>query len=236
MTGGWKLTWFGHSAFRLEAGRTVILLDPFLTGNPSFGGDIEQATAGATHILLTHGHDDHVGDTVAIAARTGASVVANFEVCTFLSGRGVSEVNPGNTGGTVACGEFTVAFTQALHSSGTVVDGVPVYLGNPNGLVIRHPDAPTIYAAGDTDVFSDMALIAELHQPAVGILPIGDRFTMNARTAAFAARRFFHFDVVIPCHYGSFPPLARDAAEFVSALEGGPRVVVPVVGEAVTLA
>src|SRR5207248_1232979 len=121
---------------------------------------------------------------------------ANFEICMFLNSRGVENINPGNTGGTVSCGDFSVSFTQALHSSGTVVNGASVYLGNPNGIVIKRAGSAALYHAGDTDIFGDMALIAEIHQPHVGIVPIGDRFTMNAETAALAVRRFFDFDVV----------------------------------------
>ncbi|MBK9082805.1 MAG: metal-dependent hydrolase [Rhizobiales bacterium] len=231
-----KLTWFGHSAFRLEIGSSVILIDPFLTGNPMFKGDVADASAGVTHILLTHGHDDHVGDAAAIAARTGAQVVSNFEICMFLMEQGAKNINPGNTGGTVPCGEFAVTFTQALHSSGTVKDGKSIYLGNPNGLIIRHPDAPTIYHMGDTDLFGDMALIDEIYRPKIGMVPIGDRFTMSAQSAAFALTRYFSFDLVVPCHYATFDLLAPNADEFIAEMAGSKtRVLVPTSGEAVTL-
>ena len=231
-----KLTWLGHSAFRLDIGSSVILIDPFLTGNPVFKGDVATATAGVTHILLTHGHDDHIGDAASIAAKTGAQVVSNYEVCMFLMEQGARNINPGNTGGTIACGEFTVTLTQALHSSGATKDGKSIYLGNPNGMIIRHKDAPTIYHMGDTDLFGDMALIEELYRPKIGMIPIGDRFTMSAKTAAFALKRFFDFDVVAPCHYATFDLLAPNADEFVAEMAGSrTRVLVPKSGEAVTL-
>ena len=216
-----KLTWLGHSAFRLEIGQSVVLIDPFLTGSPVFKGDAVAATAGATHIIVTHGHDDHVGDTVEIAKRTKAQVISNFEICMWLNGQGVENINPGNTGGTVPCGEFTVSFTQALHSSGTVKDSQSIYLGNPNGVVIKHPKVPVMYHAGDTDIFGDMTLIDELHRPKLAMLPIGDRFTMSAETAALAVKRFFNLDTVIPMHYATFAGyLAPDADGFVKALAG----------------
>ena len=231
-----RLTWLGHSAFRLEIGTSVILTDPFLTGNRIFTGDRDKATAGATHILLSHGHDDHVGDAADIAKKTGAQIVSNFEICMFMASQGVENINPGNTGGTVPCGEFTVTFTQALHSSSTIKDGQAIYLGNPNGLVVKHAQAPVIYHLGDTDIFSDMALIDEIHAPKLGLVPIGDRFTMSPATAALAVRRFFHFDTVIPCHYGTFDMLSGKSEDFVGALKGAPtKVLVPKSGEPVTI-
>jgi L-ascorbate metabolism protein UlaG (beta-lactamase superfamily) len=217
-----KITWLGHSAFRIEHGDNVILIDPFLTGNPSFEGTVEKASAGATHILLTHGHDDHIGDSVEILKNTGAMLVANFEICMHLTGKGVSDqkINPGNHGGTVDCGGFTTSFVHALHSSSTQTgDGGNVYLGNPAGLVLHFPDAPTVYHMGDTDIFSDMALINELHQPEIGIVPIGDRFTMGGALAALACRRFFKFETIIPCHYASFPIVDQSADAFLAAME-----------------
>lgn len=230
-----KLIWLGHSCFRVETGGAVILIDPFLSGNPKFTGDVAQATAGTTHILLTHGHDDHIGDTVQIAKATGAQLVSNFEICMFLQGQGIANINPGNTGGTIDCGRFAVSFTQALHSSGTVVNGQYVYLGNPMGIVITPQEGPTLYHMGDTDIFSDMALIEELHHPQVGLVPVGDRFTMGAKPAALAVKRYFHFETVVPCHYGTFDMLAADPSDFIAALGEGPRVLVPQIGEAVNL-
>jgi L-ascorbate metabolism protein UlaG (beta-lactamase superfamily) len=227
-----QLTWLGHSAFRLELGSNIILIDPFLKGNPSFSGDFKKVTQGVTHILISHGHDDHIGDAAEIAKRSKAMVVANYEICMWLQAQGAKNINPANTGGTVAAGDFTVTLTQAHHSSGTVVDDATVYLGNPNGLIINHASAPPLYHMGDTDVFGDMGLIAELYQPKIGLVPIGDRFTMGARTAAFAVKRFFDFSTVIPMHYGSFELLDTNATAFVGHMAGHKtEVVVPKVGQ-----
>lgn len=234
-----KLTWYGHSAFAVEAGDARILIDPFLSGNPSWGKGWEEAAEGATHVLLTHGHNDHVGDAAAILKKTGAQLVANFELCMYLVGQGVGgdRINPGNTGGTVDCGGFTVTFVQALHSSSFGGEGgANVYLGNPLGLVLHFADGQSLYHMGDTDIFSDMALIEELHAPKVGIVPVGDRFTMGGAVAALACRRFFNFETVIPAHYATFGLLDQSADKFVEGLEGsGTRVLVPKIGEAFTL-
>jgi L-ascorbate metabolism protein UlaG (beta-lactamase superfamily) len=226
-----NVIWLGHSAFRIETGDAVILIDPFLSGNPKFEGDLETAVAGTTHVVVTHGHDDHVGDALEIAVKTGAEVVSNFEICMFLQGLGAKAINPGNTGGTIDCGSFHLSFTQALHSSGTVFNGQSVYLGSPNGIVVTPKDGPTLFHMGDTDIFSDMALVAEVHAPKIGLVPVGDRFTMGGRTAALAVARFFAFETVVPCHYGTFDLLAPDASEFIAAMSARPeRIAVPQIG------
>lgn len=229
-----KITWFSHAAFRLDFADKVVLIDPFFTGNPTFRSTVEEAARGVTHILLTHGHSDHVGDTLSLvedaadASRT-LPVVANPELCGFLAAKGAG--NAGrmmNTGGTLDCGGFTVTMVRADHSSGG--DSHPAeYLGNPTGLIVKAPGEPTVWHMGDTDIFSDMALLCEIHQPKVVLIPIGDRFTMSPATAALAVKRFLPgVEVVVPCHYATFPMLVPDASGFVAALEGHKvKVVVP---------
>lgn len=222
-----KITWYGQSAFRIEAGGATILIDPFLTGNPSWNGGWEEPAGGVTHVLLTHGHNDHVGDSLDILKKTGAMLVANLEICDYFSGKGVEKVNPGNHGGTVDCGGFTTTFVNALHSSAlTQENGANIYLGNPNGLVLHFPEDKTLYAMGDTDMFGDMALIQELHQPQVALVPVGDRFTMGGAVAALACRRFFSFEAVIPCHYATFPLLDSSPDKFVQGMEGSETKVI----------
>src|SRR5690606_32279305 len=132
---------------------------PFLSGNTTWEGSVDDAANGATHVVLTHGHDDHIGDTVDICKKTGALLIANFEVCMYLAGKGVENFSPGNHGGRQHFDDFSLAFVQAWHSSSSQVDDQPVYLGNPAGVVLTPKSGKTLYHMGDTDIFSDMALI-----------------------------------------------------------------------------
>ena len=186
-----------------------------------------------THVLLTHGHNDHVGDALNILKATGAQLVSTYEVCVWLSGQGVENANFANHGGTVDCGAFTTSVVQAIHSSSADVDGQITYLGNPAGLIVKAPGEPVLYHMGDTEIFGDMGLINEIHQPEIGIVPIGDRFTMGAKTAAMACQRFFTFKTVIPCHYGTFPIIDQTADAFLAAMgDDAGKVKVPAIGEA----
>ena len=231
-----KLTWYGHSAFRVDTGSAHILIDPFLSDNPSFDdAKRQEAVDGITHIALTHGHFDHVGDTLDIAKTTGATIIGNFDLIHWLQAQGAENCDPGNTGGTVQHDGFTCTWTQAFHSSAMVQDGTAHSLGMPNGLVFHFPDAPTLYHMGDTDIFGDMALIEELHQPKIGLVPIGDRFTMGGAVAALACKRYFKFETIVPCHYGTFPIIDQSADTFVTAMEGASSVKVPKVGETLVL-
>jgi L-ascorbate metabolism protein UlaG (beta-lactamase superfamily) len=223
-----KITWFGHSTFRLDFADKVVIIDPFFSGNPAFDGSRDQATEGVTHLLITHGHGDHVGDAVEIAKATGAKVVTNFDLCMHLANQGLENFDPMNTGGTTDQGGFTVTLVRADHSAGLVEMGVNFPLGSANGIILKAPGEPTVYHMGDTDIFGDMGLIAEIHQPDVAMVPIGDRFTMGPEVAALAVQRFLKLKAVIPCHYGSFPIIEKTADRFVAAMDGkGTQVVVP---------
>jgi L-ascorbate metabolism protein UlaG (beta-lactamase superfamily) len=226
-----KFTWFGHSAFRVEIGNSVILIDPYLSDNPVFNGTVEEAARGVTHVVLTHGHSDHIGDAAQICRDTGATLIAVYELAVHLNSKGAKTIEPANTGGTIYGEDFNVTFVRADHSSSA--DGV--YLGNPCGIVVRaKAQGKVLYHMGDTDIFGDMALIGELHRPDIGIVPIGDRFTMNGCTAAVACRRYFNFSVILPCHYRTFPLLAQSADSFVESMaEDGHKVKVLDFGESI---
>jgi len=232
-----KITWLGHSAFRIETGKSVILIDPFLTGNRTFEAakiGVGAASQGATHILVTHGHGDHVGDTVALAKSTGAKVVTNYDLCMYLAKQGVTAFDPMNTGGTIDQGDFKVTLVRADHSAGLVEMDVNFPLGSANGIVVTPRSGPTLLHMGDTDIFSDMGLINEIYAPSVGIVPIGDRFTMGAHTAALACRRFFSFNTIFPAHYGTFDIIDQTADKFVAEAKGM-NVVVPQAGQSVAV-
>jgi L-ascorbate metabolism protein UlaG (beta-lactamase superfamily) len=227
-----KLTWFGHSAFRLDYAGAVILLDPFIA-NPTFKGDVKATYQGATHVLVTHGHGDHVGLAAEICQATGATLVSNPEICDYLGARGVEKAEAMNHGGELHLGGFTVGYVPAWHSSST---NDLTYLGNPGGFVLMAEKEKTVLAMGDTGIFDGMKLIGELYAPKVGLVPIGDRFTMGARLAAFACKRFFDFETVVPCHYGTFGLLDATPDKFIAEMKGGKaKVLVPERGTAVTL-
>jgi len=209
-----RLTFLGHAGFLIQPDRddeVNLLVDPFLSGNPTAIHNPE--TIGCTHIALTHAHADHVGDTIAIAKRTGATVIAPFETGTILAEAGVSSVEKGNPGGTIhfsfGSTSGSITFTRAHHSSS--YQGR--YGGVACGLVIEM-DGKRFYHTGDTDLFSDMRLIGELYQPAIAAVPIGDRFTMGPELAAKAAE-LIRAPRVIPIHYRTFPALVQNCDRFV---------------------
>ncbi|MCX2723094.1 metal-dependent hydrolase [Roseibium salinum] len=231
-----KLTWYGHSAFKLEIDNATILIDPFLSGNPAFPENlnVDQVAEGVTHLILTHGHDDHIGDSIEILKKTGAQLTANFEICMWANRQGIENFSPMNSGGNVDVGPFKVALTRADHSSSKQTDGEAIYLGNPHGVIIDAPGEKVLYHLGDTDIFSDMALINEIYKPKIGLVPIGDRFTMGGKTAALACNRFFDFETIVPCHFGSFPIIDQTAATFTAAMgDASSRVKLPSPGETI---
>ncbi len=203
---GLEITFLGHSGFRLSDGTHALVIDPFLSGNPLATMSAEQIEC--DYIALTHGHADHFGDTVEIARRTNATVIAAFEICNFLGERGIDKVEPGNHGGRIQTDFGWVAFTQAYHSSS--YEGR--YMGMPAGLVISM-GGHTFYHAGDTDLFSDMQLIGEIYHPDISAVPIGDRFTMGPQLAARACD-LIGSATAIPIHYRTFNLLLQDASGF----------------------
>jgi L-ascorbate metabolism protein UlaG (beta-lactamase superfamily) len=200
------LTWLGHGTFLFTTpqGRRI-LVDPWVNGNPACPEDQKSITK-LDLILVTHGHFDHVGDAVEIAAATGAPVVGIFEVCQWLAQRGVKQVLPMNKGGTQEAAGTRITMVHALHSSSHIDDTGVTYLGEAAGYVLGFDPGPTVYFAGDTGIFADMQIIRELYAPTLAMLPIGDLFTMGPRQAATACA-LLGVKRVVPMHFGTFPAL-----------------------------
>ncbi|WP_068113878.1 metal-dependent hydrolase [Tropicimonas marinistellae] len=215
-----KITWLGHSGFRIEIADQILLVDPWFTGNPVFPEDRRaEAIAGTTHILLTHGHGDHSGDALALAAELEVPIVGIYDLMSYWAENGDVETLGFNKGGTVMLGDVAVTMVNAVHSSSVGTPDGPLYAGGEAGFMVSG-EGRTVYISGDTDVMADMGVFAELHNPDVGILCAGGHFTMDMKRAAYAAKKFFNFKVVIPCHYKTFPLLEQSADALVEALPG----------------
>ncbi|WP_174729527.1 metal-dependent hydrolase [Mesobacillus harenae] len=210
-----KVFYHGHSVVKIETNGKTILIDPFISGNPLTDLDASQVKPDV--ILLTHGHSDHLGDTVELAKRNGALVVANFELATYLSWQGV-ETHGMHIGGAYEFDFGKVKLTQAFHGSGLVTDNNEIiYLGMPAGILFT-AEGKTVYHAGDTGLFSDMKLIGERHPIDLAFLPIGDNFTMGPEDAALAAE-FLQAKQVVPVHFNTFPPIKQDPHKFINMLK-----------------
>ena len=229
-----KLTWLGHSGFRLETGKAVLLIDPWLSGNPMLPEtDHDAATEGATHILLSHAHFDHVADVLALARHLNIPIVGQYDLMGYWGEAEGVETIGFNKGGTVRLGDTKVSMVAASHSSTfSTKDGLRA-AGSEVGFMIS-AEGRTIYFSGDTDIMADMEWMADFYKPDIGILSAGGHFTMGMEGAAYAARRYFDFKTVIPCHYRTFPILEQSAEALISGLPGV-EVVEPQVMQPITL-
>ncbi|TMW71717.1 metal-dependent hydrolase [Alteribacter natronophilus] len=217
-----KLSYHGHSIVKIETGGKTILIDPFINGNETT--DLDADSVKADVILLTHGHNDHVGDTVEIAKRNDALVVAPFELATYLGWQGVN-THPMHIGGAHEFDFGKVKLTQAFHGSAYTEEESQriVYTGMPAGILF-FAEGKTVYHAGDTGLFSDMKLLGEMYNIDAAFLPIGDNFTMGPEDAAVAAK-WIGAEKVIPVHYNTFPVIEQNPDSFAESLSGGSGVV-----------
>ncbi|MGI9395544.1 MAG: metal-dependent hydrolase [Boseongicola sp.] len=215
-----KIIWLGHSSFRIEIEDQVLLVDPWIEGNPVFPTErTDEAIASATAILLSHGHGDHAASAKGISEQLGIPIACIHELSS-LRGKDEAETIGFGKGGTVRFGEVSVSMVNAVHSSSIDFsdDGL-VYAGGEAGFMIRG-EGHTIYFSGDTDIMADMAWLGEYYAPDIGILCAGGHYTMDMEGAAWAANKYFNFNTVIPCHYKTFPILAQSADALVAALPG----------------
>lgn len=225
-----QFTYYGHSCFAVVINGVRLLFDPFITGNPKASAvDVEHIEA--DYILITHGHGDHLADAVAVAQRTGAMVISNYEIASWLSKQGVEKTHGMNFGGSYALPFGKAKYVVAVHSS-TLPDGTPG--GNPGGFVVS-AGAKAFYYAGDTALTYDMKLIGEEFDVHFAVLPVGDTFTMGPADAARAAE-FVGTRTVIGVHYDTFPPIAidHDAARATFAARGV-NLLLPSIGETISL-
>ncbi|MEZ2459191.1 metal-dependent hydrolase [Salinicoccus roseus] len=220
-----KLSYHGHSIIQLENNDTKVIVDPFINGNELT--DLDAGEVEADYILLTHGHNDHVGDTVEIAKNNDATVVAPVELAGYLEGQGLETIGM-NIGGRKTFEFGSVKFVHAFHSSSFTDDeGNVHYTGMPTGIIIEAGEKK-IYHAGDTGIFGDMKLISDLNGPFdVAFVPIGDHFTMGIEDASYATDELIRPKVAVPVHYDTFPPIKQDAEAFKNSAKTEVQVLKP---------
>ncbi|MBM3678309.1 MAG: metal-dependent hydrolase [Actinobacteria bacterium] len=227
-----QLTWLGHASFRLDTPSGArVYVDPWLSGPTCPEGEREPERADL--VVISHGHSDHVGESVMLNQRFGCPVIAAVEVRGWLTAQGAADdgmTQSLNKGGSTTVAGVRVTLTTANHSS-SGPNGE--YLGEPCGIVLGIDGGPTVYFAGDTNVFGDMALIRRLYAPDVAVLPIGDHFTMGPAEAAVALE-LLGTDRCVPCHYGTFP-LLTGTPDALRALAPGVEVLAPAPGETISL-
>lgn len=211
-----KISYHGHSVVKIQTEGKTILIDPFINGNELT--DLTVSGEKPDAILLTHAHNDHVGDTVELAKASGAVVVATVELATYLGTQGIETVGM-NLGGAHQFDFGTVKFTKAFHSSSyTTESGEVIYGGMPAGILFE-AEGKTVYHAGDTELFGDMELIGKRHSIDLAFVPIGDFFTMGPDDAAYAVE-LIKPTIVVPVHYNTFPPIKQDPQHFKSQVTG----------------
>lgn len=219
-----RVTWLGHSTMLIQTAKgTNILIDPFIGGNPSYPKSFSLPSK-IQYILLTHGHGDHIADAVPIATKHGSTVVAIYELAAYIGSKGVASTIGMNLGGTVQLNDVAATMVEAKHSSAAQDEHGTHDVGVAAGFVLTVDGGTVLYHSGDTAVFGDMALIRELYQPKVIMIPIGGHFTMGPREAALAVR-LLGPEVVLPMHFGTFPPLKGTPDQLKGMIDASVKVV-----------
>ena len=229
-----KITWLGHSGFKIELADQIFLIDPWVYENPVFPEEkIDEALSGATHCLLSHAHSDHAKDAIKIAEARGITLVGIYDFMSYIEKTTSVQCIGFNRGGTISIGGLEITMVSASHSSSFELDGKTYYGGSEAGFMINGENR-SIYFSGDTDIMADMAWFNELHSPEIGLLSAGGHFTMDMKRAAFAAKKFFKFKTVIPCHFKTFPILEQSATDLIKQLPNV-RVIEPEVLRTINL-
>jgi len=229
---GTRITWLGHATVLVETAKgTRILIDPFIAQNPKYPKDFALPEK-IDYILLTHGHGDHISDAVPVAAKHGSTVVAIYELAAYVASKGVAQTIGMNLGGTVQLDDVAATMVEAKHSAAAQDEEGTHEVGVAAGYVLTITDGPVLYHAGDTAVFGDMKLIRELYRPQVAMLPIGGHYTMGPKEAAVATR-FLEPAMVLPLHFGTFPPLKGTPAELAALVDANVQVVEWTPGESI---
>ncbi len=225
-----NLSWMGHSGFLLVCGEVKILIDPFVNGNANFPESLRSEITSPDYILISHGHPDHIGDSLTLYNPEKTKIVSNIEICTWLMSKSISNCIPLNIGGSFVDKEIQITLVEAIHSSSIVAGDQVLYGGLAAGLIIKYKEN-VLYHFGDTEIFENMKLIEKRFKPQIGLIPIGDTMTMSPSTAATACNDFFNFKTIIPMHYGTFPMISGSPDDFIKLLRNKAAVKVLKPGE-----